>query len=353
MKNWFVNIMCFVLFGIALIPSATSADSGGIEMRKTAQQYIDEFRLGKNVGGGGGATGLVMSHRIEKSALSVLARELVVGSTEVRENIVELLGKVGLELDSPLPGKFPIIRDHSVIKVLLVEGFSKDDSAAGAAEVLLREKSRPSDLAAFGDIYIRSLRQFKGEYLYLVAKAKAVQARPLVENLSKLKVWQQDEDRSRIMKIVQAALGDTAVENEFIKSTIDAERNAPPAPKNRFYDVGEAKDGKEVAARIGSLGLIGTRRSLLLACAYLRSPLKSYVPDIKERSVRYVALDAIRYNFPDERTLLHPVSTTEWAAVEKFCIDNLGAVFDGATPDLPRDQPYPTRVQPRITGALR
>jgi hypothetical protein len=353
MKNWLASLTCVVLCSITFIPSAIGANSGVMEMRKTTQQYIDEFRRGVNIGSGGSATGLVMNHRIEKSALSNLARELAVGSPEVRENIVKLLGKIGLELDSPPPGKFPIIRDHFVIKVLLTEGFSKDDSAAGVAEVLLREKCMPSDLAAFGDIYKKSLRQSKGDYLYLVAKAKAVQVRPLVDDLSKSKVWQQDEDRSRIIKIVQAALGNAAVEDGFITAIIDAERDAPPAPKNRFYEVGEAKDGKKVAALIGSLGLIGTRRSLLLTCAYLRSPLKSYVPDIKERSVRYDALDAIRYNFPDERILLHPVSTTEWAAAEQFCIDNLGAVFDGPTPDLPPDQPYPTRMQPRVVGAAR
>jgi hypothetical protein len=270
-----------------------------------------------------------------------LTKELAAGTPKVRENIVRLLEKIGLDLDLPVPNKFPIIRDRSVIRSLLVEGFAKDDSASSAAAGILRHRCKPSDLAAFNDIYIESLRQANGDYLYLAAKAKTMQAAPFVDNLARLPEWQAHENGFTIVKIAQAALGNTVVEDEFIRATYDAEQNAPPAPRNRFYDAGAAKDGRAVAERLSSLGLIGTRRSLLVVCTYLRSPLKTYVPNIKERSIRYDALDALRYNFPDERVLYRPTKSAEWAEAELFCSQNLGAVFEGPTPDLPPDRLYP------------
>ena len=70
-----------------------------------------------------------------------------------------------------------------------------------------------------------------------------------------------------------------------------------PAPKNRFYDVGDAKDGKELVKQLELLGMIGTRRSLQAACNYARSPLKTYLPDHWERSVRLDALQLWRIIF--------------------------------------------------------
>ena len=145
----------------------------------------------------------------------------------------------------------------------------------------------------------------------------------------------------KTVKIAQAALGNVSVENEFIKDVRDAAENLPPAPKNRFYDVGDAKDGAQVAFRMPYLGYIGTKKSLQAACSFLRSPLKTYVVNSRERSIRYDALDAILYNFPDEGVLYNPRTLAEWSAAEQFCIEKLGATFDGPTPDLPRDVIYP------------
>jgi len=317
-------------------------------MGKSAQQYIAEFRRGEALKSTDFVGGLVVNGRIEKSALSLLTRELATGTPVVRTNIVELLYRVGLELDKPMPGKFSIIRDHAVMKTLLVEGFAKDDEASSNAESILRKKCRPADLAVFDEIYINSLRREKGEYLYLIAKAKSSRAAPLVEALARSAVWQESEDYRQIIRITQAALGNAGIEAEFIAAAVKAERDAPPAPKNRFYDVGTARDGKQVAVQLELLGLIGTPRTLLQVCRFLRSPLKTYVPNIKERSIRYDALDALRYNFPDEKVLSHPVSAVEWRAAEQFCVANLGATFDGETPELPPDQIYPTRVAPHM-----
>jgi hypothetical protein len=154
--------------------------------------------------------------------------------------------------------------------------------------------------------------------------------------------WEGHEERLRVINIARAALGNRELEDEFIEATFIAEENAPAASSNRFYDLSGEKDGREVANGLATLGLIGTRRSLLTVCGYLRSAMKTYLPDQRERSIRYDALDALRYNFPDERVLYRPIKLNEWVAAEAFCTRTLGAMFDGLTPDLPPDRLIPT-----------
>lgn len=335
---------CAVVWGCFSYAGANTRED---EMHKTARQFISEFRGGADFDANSSIAGIIRNHQVDNGNLYILKEELAAGTPQVRENIVKLMERIGLELDSPSPDKFPVIRNRAVIKALLIEGFAKDDAASDVAATVLRERCLPSDLAAFGDIYLKSLQGQNGEYLYLVAKAKTSAARPYVDVLARSEKWQRHEETLRVIRIVQAALGNTEIEDEFIEATAEAERKAPPAPANRFYDVGSAKDGKQIAASLATLGLIGTRRSLLTVCAYLRSPMKTYVPNHRERSIRYDALDALRYNYPDERLLYRPTTLDEWAAAEAFCTRTVGAVFDGPTPDIPPDHVYPAGVSPR------
>lgn len=335
-----------VLFLGITVPTPGSSASRGGKVPKTVQSYISDFRGGIAFNPNANIDAVVGALRFDKSGLSLLARELAVGSPEVRQSIANLLQKIGIALDKPTPDKFAILRDHRIMRILIVEGLARDDAAADAAITTLKKYCTPSDLAAFRNIFVESLQRKEGDYLSLVAKAKITEARPLVQELASISEWRENEADFEIVRMTLAALGDASIEDEFIRGVQDAQKNAPPAPKNRFYNVGDARDGTQVAAKLGLLGFIGTRRSLLVACSYLRSPLKSYVPEVSEKSVRYAALDAIRYNFPDERILHRPVKISEWAEAEKFCTTRLGAEFEGPTPDLPIDQAYPTRVLP-------
>jgi hypothetical protein len=330
--------------GSAILMPAMGATPGGTPVHTTAQQYITQFRSGVAFNSSQPVSGLVIGGRIDKATLSMLAKELAQGPTPVRSSIVALLEQVGLALDPPRDDKFRIIRNHGVIRTLIVEGFAKPDAARLAAANMLRKRCTPSDLAAFNDVYVKSLEQSTGQYLYLAGKAKTTQARPFVDRIAALPAYRENPDFLDIARITQAALGNTAIEDEYINALREAQKNMPPAPKNQYYDEGPALDGSAVAKRFEPLGLIGTRRSLLVACSFLRSPLKSYVPTVSEAPVRFAALDAIRYNFPDERVLFEPSNVTEWAAAERFCTEHLGAVFDGPTPDLPRHTIFPTNV---------
>jgi hypothetical protein len=330
-----------------LIPAVSvEAGLGPVEagMQSTAQRYIDSFRQGGDMRVYQQIGTLVTAGHVKKTELTLLTQELASGTTAVREMIVRLLEKTGLELDSHAEKKLPIIRDRSIIRALVVEGFAKPDSAARSASKILRERCKASDLALFTDVYLASLQRQRVDYLYIVAKAKTLQASRLVDDLAELPVSQDDAYTFEKIKITQAALGNHEIEGQYITATMEAERNAPPAPKNRFYNTGAEKDGEAVAKQIAILGLIGTRNALSVVCSYLRTPLKTYVPNYSERSIRYDALDAIRYNYPDERVLVDPANLREWTAVEQFCSVNIGAVFDGPTPEIEPDKLYPTRI---------
>lgn len=333
-------IVALIFVTMTLFPFAC-ANAEGANVHKTAQNYIIEFRRGVEFSANDRVGGIVMKERIAPGQLSLLTKELSNGTPKVRENIVNLLREIGLALDSPSPKKIQVIRDAAVIRALVVQGFAKDDEAARAAASVLIEHCLPADLATFNDVYTKSLEVGDGDYLYVAAKAKALQASQYVEKMARSPLWKEDEEPLKTVKIAQAALGNVSVEDEFIKDVLDAAEDPPPASKNRFFDVRDAKDGAEVASRMPYLGYVGTKKTLQAACRFLRSPLKTYVVNSRERSIRYDALDAILYNFPDERVLYNPRTWAEWAAAEQFCIEKLGATFDGPTPDLPQDVVYP------------
>ncbi len=305
-------------------------------MAKTAQDYIDAFRRGEDFSRP--VEGLVRNYQVNRVALPVLTKELAAGTPEVREKLVRLLEEMALEANVPAPGKLPVIQDPAIIKALLTEGLAKDDAASDAVVRTLCNEARPADLAKYHDVYMKILAGPQAtSVLYLVAKAKVLQARGLVEKMAASPEFKDLEG----VKIAQAALGNTSVEDTFIAAAREAEKKAPPAPKNRFYDVGDARDGEALVEQLKLLGMIGTRRSLLAVCSYARSPLKTYLPDYWERSVRKDAFRAIAYNFPDERVLTNTNESKDYAAAERFCTEHLGATFEGPTPDLPRDMAYP------------
>lgn len=334
--------LIFSICVIFLTPTAKS-EIKDREMQGYAQRIIAEFRAGKSFAPVKSTNDLLRAQRVDPASLRILANELSDGTATTRENIVRLLEHLGLELDQPAPGKLKTIRDKEIIKVLLTAGFMKNDSAYHLSATILADRCRPGDLAEFEQIYLQSLKDNRGDYLFILAKAKVHKGASLLEQMARLPKWQKDKDREKALRIARAALGNMMIENEFISEVYAAENDAPPAPKNNFYDTSEEQDGKNVAEQLYNLGLIGTKNSLAAACKFLRSPLKTYVPNHRERSIRHDALDAIRYNYPEEGVLLKPKKYSDWVAAEQFCIDNFGVVFDGPTPDLKPDRPYPIR----------
>ena len=323
---------------------AQDTDNQDTAMPTIAQQYVDDFKKGKHFSEDERWENLNTYSLTGKSSISLLTNELAKNPVDVRRDIINLLEALGLRLDSPGPDKVRVIRSHSIIEALIVGGFAKDDAADSDAIRVLTRRCRPQDLAVFSHYYIEFFKRSDFRSLLVAAKAKTAEARPYVEDFARAA-----EERGTITprgpaRIAQAALGNSLVEESFINDVRTAEADMPNGKSGRWYDNSNEKDASEVAHRINRLGLIGTKRALLVACGYLRSTLKSFIPNVSERSLRLDALKAIQYNFPDEKLLYRPTSTSEWAAIEAFCTRQLGAVFDGPTPEWEPDNLYPNEV---------
>ena len=334
-------VAALALFASPLSMATQEPGTPAIEAAKTARDFVADFRRGVSFHPRERIDGLLRNGDIDADSLRILAEELRAGSPTVREELVELLLTVGRHLASPESARTFAIRHPAIIRSLLVEGFSQRDRARDMAEEGVRAACTPADLAMHRDLFLAALKRGSGAYLLITAKAKIPEARPHVDALSRLPEWRENPDLTKLVHITKAALGDTAIENGFIDIVREAAKSAPPAPKNRFYDVGDARDGAKVMAALSTLRLVGTQSSLRVACEFIRSPLKKYVPNAHERSVRYVAVDALHYNYPTERALVDPDTRDDWQAVEDFCAKHLGARFDGPTPELPRDNVYP------------
>jgi hypothetical protein len=347
----FVSAAFTVISSTAAIPALAHIKEPLMDL--TALQYLADFRSGGDFKHGSTIRAMIFNFSPDPSSLYLFRKALSTESSSVRRNIVKLLYAMALACNRPDERKIPVLGDRAIIKILLIEGFSKNDNAQADCAEILHTQCKPGDLAAFNELFINTLQEGNGNYLLLAAKAKTLSALGSVNRMAQSEAWKARHDNMQLVKIAQAALGNTAVEEEYIAATLNAASSAPPAPKNRFYDVKDARDGTAVSEHLQTLGYIGTQRSLLTVCAFLRSPLKCYIPDLSERSVRYAAVDAIRFNFPDERVLYQPESLAAWAAVEQFCREKLSAIFDGPTPDLPFNKICPLHSPGRMKSIIK
>lgn len=308
-------------------------------MKTDIKTILEQYRSGSHVSRTDSISAIVSNSRVDLGALALVAKDLREADSDVRRELIYYLVEVGQHIDQPAPGKERLLRESSILRVLLTDGFAKNDSASTVAETLLLEASTAGDLASHRGIILNYLKKQRSDIVMLAAKAKILEARPHLELMIKQKDLDADEKVS--LQVALAALGDTKIEEKYLAALEKADKGAPPAPQNQYYDIGTAKDGSRAAELVKTLGYIGTKRALLVICSYLRSNLKSYKADISEKSVRIDAVAALRYNFPDEIALRPPRKREEWEAVEKFCAARLGATFIGPTPEMAGDFPYP------------
>lgn len=264
-------------------------------------------------------------------AAAIDSAALATAAEPERRAIVARLAAMGR------PGGSPVIRDPAIIRALVEGGYARDDQARADAQTILLAYAEPASLAAFQQLFLRSLKNGEGHYLMLAAKAKTTAARPLVERLARAPGWRDDP----AIAIAQAALGNTAVEERLLAAVRNAEHNLPPVPASRFSRNEGVKDASALLEQVRVLGLAGTPRSLRLACQYLRSPLQANRTGVYERSIRREALAALQVNYPAAAALAPPAGIEGWREAEQFCSRTLGVMYRGPTPELDTDRAYP------------
>lgn len=302
---------------LSLVKCACCQEIKGDKMTNAAKNYISAFRHGEDFQRP--ITGLVFNHQIVKSEFKELGKELATGTPLVREKLVKLLVEVGFLTNRDEPNDF-VLRNQDVIKLLSTAGLAKNDIGLGAAASALRNNCMPDSLATFNTLYSNALAHSTDpDLLLLIAKAKAFEAKSRVDTLAALPGLNEDVS----VKIARAALGNSSIEDEFISQA-----------KN-------ATEGKDLADALKSLGYIGTLRSLREVAGYLRTPLTIHIEGSFERTVRKDALEALSYNFPDQKVLYDIQKPEDYVAAERFCTAKLGVVFEGPLPEFPPDRVYP------------
>lgn len=269
--------------------------------------------------------GLVVNGQPDPETVVALGDELAVAGPEMREKIVRLLVDLGRSTDALTPRGVDVIRHRHIIELLSGPGLAKPDLGREAAMDALRKLVTHADLASFGEAYVKSLESAPSEEAFLlVAKAKPLAAKPVVDRLASLPRWKPVE----AARIARAALGDIAIESEFLLIANNAEA---------------ASDGKALARALGTLGLIGTAGTLKAVAERLRTPITVLVPNASEESVRLSVLGALLYNFPDHPELYpnNIITDEDYAAAERFCTTTLGVTYTKPRPPFMKYRPFP------------
>jgi len=295
-------------------------------MSRSAQDYISAFRRGEDFKPP--SAGLIVNGQPDPGALQELEKELTGGDAHVREQIVSVLVELGRRTDPITSKGADVIGNAQILTILAGPGLAKSDLGREAAMDALRKLVIPRDLNRFSGAIVKTLENGPSEEAFLlVAKAKAQGAKSVVERLSDSPRWRDDE----AAQIARAALGAEEVENEFLNVARDADK---------------ALDGMALGRALGSLGLIGTPRSLRVVAEHLRTPLTILIPGAMEKSVRVSALEALLYNYPDQPAL-YPNNVNDDAGyelAERFCIQTLGVSYDGPRPPFMKYRPFPIPV---------
>lgn len=292
-------------------------------MPTNAQEYIAVFRRGEDFTPP--STGLIVNGQPDSSALQQLGQELSAGEAAVREKIVDLLVEIGLRTDPLTPKGAEVLRHPQIIALLAGPGLTKSDLGREAAMDALRKLVTPSDLSRYETEFTRAISEEPTEEAFLlIAKAKPLKAKPVVDQKANMPQWQDME----AVKIAQAALGNEAIEKEFLAAAAEAEAG---------------EDGPTLAHALGSLALIGTPRSLKAIAERLRTPLTIHIPGAFEKSVRLDVLEALLYNYPDHPELYpnNIITEADYFAAERFCTQTLGVTYTAPSPPFMTYRGYP------------
>lgn len=255
----------------------------------TVQEEIEKLRSG------GSYIGDIRSF-VEPSSFAIgeLALELRQNpSPKMRGEIVKLLVHVGTEAD---PHRS--LRNRKILSALLYDAALIRDKAFSDALEKIAQLAAPGILQEYGQTIAGLLSEAPEPALFLVvAKAKAVEALPILQELGKDPRWAEDDN----FRIALAALGDQAEEDAFVE---------------RFAKATDARDKIEAAK---PLGRIGTRTSLEALAREMRSPMVVEVPGSYRMSVRPDIAKAIHSCHPEKTFFLEIGTDSDYERIERFC----------------------------------
>lgn len=275
------------------------------------QELIESFRDGEEFSGD--LSDLIINNRPDKVVLDRCRGALAAEEEPVREQVIHLLAAIGKRVDPLFDKGGDMIRDRSIVTILVDDGLRRQNAARDLTLNLL-QYSVPADvLKGFGKQLADNLKRWPDATLLLViAKAKSIEASETVDSLMEIPGWAKEKET----QAAAAALGDREIEKEFIR---------------RFE---EASDPREKADAALLLGYIGTKAALSALASGMRSDLVIEMPGVSRRSVRVFIIEALSYNYP-EKTFLYDNavnSDEDYAVIEKFCEETYGVQWKKERP---------------------
>lgn len=288
-----------------------------------ARGYVAAFNNGASFTGP--AKGMLVNGQTDTEALDFLKKSLFAGNAEVRENIINLLVDIGLQIDSPSSRQgLEVIHDQEILKIIVEGGFAKDDLGRQRSVDALRKLGIEKDLHQFSAVFLAALDQPTQDLFLLIAKTKVLAATDKIRELVFSDRWRDTEE----VKIASAALGNPILATEFIAKTKEAAETADIEKFRHF---------------LGTLSLIGTYETLQAIAGYLRTPLIEDVKGAYRKTMRLNVLEALRYNFPDQ-SIFYPnnvISDNDYAAAEQYCTTHFQIQYSRPRPDFMTFIGYP------------
>lgn len=319
-------ILSVLIFLISILINSTNGaimqDEKRLSPSIVAQNYIEDFK--KGISFKSPSKGIVVNERPDTGALDVIKKYLITENPEVREKIVLLLEDIGLKSDTIYHNELLIINDHLVIDILAKEGLIRSDLGGLKAILVLCNRVLEKDLTRYEDLFVQALINKPNEDLFLlIAKAKCLKAKPFLDELAQNPKWEESQE----LKIALAALGDSFIEEAFIEKLRLAK---------------ESKDVDQYAKALRPLSLIGTKRTLEVLALELRTPLIKFIPNSFKKSLRLNVLDAIRYNYPNERSFYSNfiMRDLDYLNAEEVCVKKFGINYTDDRPEFLTSMPY-------------
>jgi len=299
---------------------------GGRHEMSKAEAEIDKFRRGERYQPPP-RTFLVQGVEREKD-LAPFGPALREESAYVREQIVALLADLGKRVDRLFPAGGELVREPTIISILIANGLTKNDLGREASLLCLQQLVPVAFLKPYEKSLTDDFQAHPSSTAFLLmAKLKPASMILLVRKLFALPRWSKELEA----RVAAAALGDHTIEKEYIERFVST---SVPEEKARL-------------ARI--LGLIGTEVSLRTLAAGLRTDLVIDKMMAFKRSVRLDVLQALSYNFP-EQTIFYENQINDdgdYARAEKFCEERWAIKWDGPRPSYLKISGYPIPLPPQ------
>ncbi len=311
----FLIIALMTLFGFGCYDGIRNEEA------KIVRDLIERFRNKEEFRGS--ADAFITNGKPDENKVSLLRDALDKEPEFVREQICRLLVAVAQQSDPLYKSGINIVRHKSIVSVLIEKGLAKPGGARDYCLDTLQNLTPPSLFKDYGDALTDDLRRWPDSTgLLVVAKAKPINAMPVVDDLANSDEWGDEEN----IPIAKAALGDKRIETRYIESFLSA------------------NDAEEKARLARLLGFIGTQDVLRALASEMRTDLVIEMPMVLRRSVRLDIMAALSYNYPEEAFLYDNaiMDDSGYARVEKFCEEKFGIVWKKPRPEYLTIQGFPS-----------